>query len=89
MKLCKICQKPTKSLYDDTLEIVFHYCPKCDFIFKNSSYIISQKAEKKQYKKHNNTLKNKGYVEFLQKFIDNAVNPYLKNSQNLLDYGCG
>ena len=49
--------------------------------------------QKKRYLKHNNTIQNKGYVDFLKSFIEPVLkyagNYYKTGIRKILDYGSG
>lgn len=55
----------------------------------DEEYYIDKQEEQYRYKQHNNSLENKGYVEFLSKFIKSAGIDKLKGIKNALDFGCG
>lgn len=66
----------------------FWLCPVCSLLFRPLEDHISVSEEKKRYLTHNNSLENKGYVEFLLRPYELAA-PYLVAGHKLLDYGCG
>ncbi|MBM7854592.1 hypothetical protein JOC37_000965 [Desulfohalotomaculum tongense] len=68
---------------------VYYHCPVCDLIFIDDNYILNDKEEKERYLLHENTHENKGYVQFLSRFIETAVKPYRENLKTGLDFGCG
>jgi SAM-dependent methyltransferase len=68
--------------------MIFHECPNCEFIFKDSSIYPSYEDEKKQYDYHQNDEDNMGYVNYLNDFIQSAVFPFIKNGR-ILDFGSG
>lgn len=84
---CKICSKETTS--KEILSETYHFCQNCDFIFLDESDHISEKLEKERYLKHENSLDNEGYVDFLNDFIKKSVLPYKKEVKTILDFGSG
>lgn len=85
---CKLCfGNSIDAIEDKQMQNTYYLCKNCDFIFSSNLPTIEQ--EKNQYSHHNNSLKNIGYVEMLEKFIDTAIIPYSNTSKNVLDYGSG
>lgn len=85
---CKICGTPTTSFRIDQMNILFHECSFCEFIFKDESHYITEEKELEKYDMHHNDDDNIGYVNFLTNFVDAAVMPYIK-SGSALDFGSG
>lgn len=88
MEKCLICGRKTQSFTHPKTHMVFHKCSFCEAIFKDSGTHPNKEDEEKRYLEHNNELTNQGYVNFLQKFIDLAIKPYLSQG-HLLDFGSG
>ena len=87
MSNCILCGSKTKSFEAYNKE--YYLCEKCDFIFLNREFILDVEKEKKAYEKHNNSLENEGYVNMFEKFIDEAMEPYIKKSDEVLEFGSG
>lgn len=68
---------------------VYYRCTRCDLIFLDSRFHLSPQEEKWRYEQHNNTIEEEGYVNFLGKFLEEAVEPYLTDQMRVLDYGSG
>jgi hypothetical protein len=83
---CKICSKPTEPF--EAIKKQYYYCNNCKFIFLDKKFIVSTKKEKERYLKHENTIKNLGYVKIFKDFIKiiDQNNPRIKTA---LDFGCG
>jgi len=88
MCLCKVCYEQTTVLRDKKA-ITYYRCSVCGFISLDDNAIVDSGREKKHYEKHNNSFECKGYVEMFDKFIDEAVNPYIHKIETVLDFGCG
>jgi len=71
------------------LDKIYHHCEQCDFVFIDSSHLISEEEERKRYLEHNNTMENTGYVNMFLTFITNALQPHYSEAKKILDYGCG
>lgn len=89
MITCPICEcQTTIPWIHPKRETVYHQCHQCEAIFMDPKAYPSNEVELKKYLEHENDLANEGYVNFLENFIDAAVNPYLK-SGSILDFGSG
>ncbi len=86
---CKICDKKAQHHFDTQMKWDFYYCKECQFFFKDPKHHLDEEREKKVYDNHNNTIEAPGYVEMFDSFIKNTFEPYLKDIQNVLDFGCG
>lgn len=92
---CNFCNSEVvEDLFLDNL--VYHTCKKCDGIFLDSSFFLSKSEQKKRYEKHNNSLSDNGYKNFLKAFIDPVLNFSDVSSiicnckeMKILDYGSG
>lgn len=89
MKICPLCIK------SDTFNEVkgpdnrtFTLCGNCQLIFTETRFQLSKSEEEVRYKKHNNSITNKGYVQFLNQAI-NPTLPFLNREMKGLDFGCG
>ena len=89
MYKCKICQSSVSSMVDEKKKLTYYRCVECGFISLDDRDMVDKVVEKKHYEKHNNTLKCTGYVEMFEKFIDEALSPYVDNIKIVLDFGCG
>ncbi len=68
---------------------VYYRCQNCDFIFLDEEYYMDEQEQVHHYRQHNNSLDNKGYVDFLTGFIRTAGIDRLTGINNALDFGCG
>lgn len=66
----------------------YYYCSNCGLIFADPVHRLSLHEEKEEYKTHNNSPEDKGYVNFLNRAVEPAMK-YLNSSMRGLDYGCG
>lgn len=91
MQTCNICNHSEfKTITVKKTGKEYFKCSYCDYIFLNSTQIITQDKEKKRYLNHNNTIENKGYLEMFDDFIAKCINPFINlNNCNALDFGCG
>jgi len=86
--LCKICGRETTQFKHPKFNIIFHECGHCKFLFKDQLMYLSKEEELKVYNRHENTIENIGYVNYLNNFIDTAVLPFI-NKGKVLDFGSG
>ncbi len=86
---CRICSNPVKIIKDNKLNKEFYSCDACRFISLKEEFIVSEAEEKKRYLAHNNSLDDPKYVDYLKGFVKEAVDPFMANIKNALDYGCG
>jgi SAM-dependent methyltransferase len=101
---CPLCNSNTLSLIsqDERRRRPFHLCPDCAMISVPPQYHLSVQDELSRYALHDNTLSNKGYVDFLTEVADVAVSVASDISHRelsmedpieppikLLDFGCG
>lgn len=65
-----------------------YLCRQCQLIFSARQDLPAAAFEKAHYMRHENSISNEGYVQFLNKAITPAL-PYLRAGMRGLDYGCG
>lgn len=82
---CPLCGSKDTYLFQ---EPIFYRCKVCSLVFKDPKVWPSIEEEKERYLKHNNSLEDKGYRDFLLGFI-RPLSGYLKPGMRCLDYGCG
>lgn len=66
----------------------YHHCLNCNLIFADRSFHLSKKTERSRYALHENSIHDKGYVQFLERVIHPCL-PFLTTQMRGLDYGCG
>ena len=75
----------------------YYRCSECDGVFMAPKSRLSSEKQKERYLKHNNTLENSGYVDFLRSFIEPVLG-FIKQQRcddteranmRILDYGSG
>lgn len=63
-------------------------CPPCGLIFVDQEQHLSLEQEKARYQQHHNTIKDRGYIHFLEQVLQPML-PHLAPTMRGLDYGCG
>ncbi|MEH6656163.1 class I SAM-dependent methyltransferase [Leeuwenhoekiella marinoflava] len=84
---CPLCNSTAAyfKTYDDRL---YNRCTSCASVFLDTRDLPFPQKEKQRYDLHENTLQNKGYVDFLSPLVQ-AVIEKENNSKIGLDYGSG
>lgn len=86
---CPLCLSNSTVEYTcDSLNRALYKCNNCEGVFVNKDAIENPLKEKERYLTHNNSIENKGYVDFLVRAVTPAL-PFLDPSMKGLDYGSG
>jgi len=85
-RLCKTTNEPSPIKGLD--ERSYHLCEKCYLINVGRKHLPDQQAEKERYLTHQNGIQFDGYVNFLRRAIDPALD-FIEKDMVGLDYGCG
>jgi hypothetical protein len=85
---CKICSSTTREIHHKTFGI-YHICDYCGYIFKDKHDHISKEASQVIYDSHNNSIEDPRYVEYFERFLNEAVFPFINDGKNGLDFGSG
>ncbi len=89
---CPICQSSTRELIDSEIKVhgpvTYKVCETCALIYKNTHHHIDPSKEKVHYDHHQNTMDNLGYVKMFERFIAEAIDPFIKNGKGL-EFGSG
>lgn len=86
---CPLCLSARVAEFtEDSLSRCLYKCENCEGIFVGEAQMESGEKEKARYLTHNNTIENKGYVDFLLRAVIPAE-PYLNTVDIGLDYGSG
>ncbi|WP_162056400.1 class I SAM-dependent methyltransferase [Pontibacter pamirensis] len=87
--ICPLCVKPSSFTAVEGPDARSYYlCETCLLIFTDTSFLPTRAQEAEHYRKHENGIQYKGYVNFLNKAIQPAL-PFLEPGMEGLDYGCG
>jgi hypothetical protein len=85
---CKLCGENAKTI-DNPENPAYYHCPDCDLIFISEKCFVNCEYELHRYKQHNNSIENRGYVDFLAGFLKAAEIDKMGKVENALDFGCG
>ncbi len=66
----------------------YYQCQDCDLVFRDPQTYLNSLTEKSRYETHENSMENKGYVQFLSPVVESLV-PFLHQGDCGLDYGSG
>jgi SAM-dependent methyltransferase len=85
---CPLCNGIENKAIEGVTQRIFLQCAHCFLIFSEPQFFISADEEKSRYALHNNSITDKGYVNFLNQAITPSL-AYINESMKGLDYGCG
>ncbi len=86
--ICKVCSGETYDLFDKQFNIMYVRCKSCGFVHLEDEHHVSFDEERAEYDLHENSIEDEGYVNYLDRFLQTAVDPFVKSGK-ALDYGCG
>ncbi len=85
---CPLCGSDSERRLQGGDERTYLLCANCKLIFVPEGEHLSSADERARYETHQNSVENKGYVEFLNRMLK-PVSNYLTPGMRGLDYGCG
>jgi len=89
MQSCPLCHhRSEQNKIKGPDQRTFFLCENCYLIFVHADFFPSHQNEKSRYQKHQNSIDDKAYVDFLNQAIHPAL-PLLSLSARGLDFGCG
>ena len=88
MNTCTVCNSSNINFFLKSGESIYWGCNICDSKFLDSKNYVSKSNEKKHYLKHNNSITDLNYKNFLLRLIQ-PVKDKISSSDIGLDYGCG
>ena len=88
MDICKVYVSSKPYLYVKLGQLVYWGCDNCGAKLLDPKNYVSNSFEKKHYLKHNNSITDVNYKNFLLKLIEQVKNK-ISTSDIGLDYGCG
>jgi len=87
--VCRLCRSPKGSWpVKGPDERTYYFCRKCYLICVDKKHLPDRQAEKERYLTHQNGIAFDGYVNFLRRAIDPALDFIARDTVGL-DYGCG
>ncbi len=85
---CKVCGERVQELEDKQFNTIYLKCPHCGFISLDERFLVSFDEERAEYDLHENSIEDKGYVNYLERFLSVAVDPFVCDGK-ALEFGCG
>lgn len=85
---CPLCADRDSRAYHSDKKRDYYQCPRCDLVFVTAQQHLDQTAEKAEYDKHENSLQDAGYLNFLARTA-NPLCARLPAGAQGLDFGCG
>lgn len=88
---CRLCDGNTMIFQHPKTKRRFQWCAVCDGIQVHHNDLLTENLEFAEYSKHENSIENQGYVDYLNRFIDEVLSPVaIDVSQSSgLDFGSG
>lgn len=103
--LCRLCGSPTREWTTGTVSVSrgsaaagrngrrrsrrYERCPTCDHIQCAAQDLPDHQDERERYEEHQNDLSDPRYREYLQRFIEAGIVPFVPVGAAILDYGSG
>ena len=88
MNTCTVCESSNINVCLKSGKLFYWRCNVCDSKFLDPKNYVSNSDEKKHYLKHNNSVTDPNYKDFLLKLIE-PVKDKISTTDIGLDYGCG
>ena len=88
MNTCKVCKSSNFKIFLKSEKLLYWKCNVCGSKFLDPQNYVSNSYEKKHYLKHNNSINDINYKNFLLKLFE-PVKDKISTSDMGLDYGCG
>jgi len=85
---CPLCKSDKTYLFHESENREYHHCKTCDLVFVPKEFFVSKEQEKAKYDNHQNSIKNEGYCNFLNRLLE-PLESYLKSGDIGLDFGSG
>ncbi len=86
---CIICHSQKQQLLQDARGARFQVCEECGFIMRDRQQSLGREEERQRYLLHENSRENEGYVQYLQRFLNESVLPHAAADCRILDFGSG
>ena len=88
MNTCKVCKNSNLKIFLKSGKLIYWECNVCGSKFLDPKNYISNSNEKKHYLKHDNSITDQNYKNFLLKLFE-PFKDKISTSDIGLDYGCG
>lgn len=95
---CPLCGASDAAFYYSDKKREYHQCTNCDLVFVPPQFHLTPQLEKAEYDKHENSLDDEGYLNFLKRaasplidYLDRQIKDHALTKSQLigLDFGCG
>lgn len=85
---CPLCTNKKTEFYCQDKQRNYHQCPQCQLVFVPPQHHLDHDAEKKVYDLHQNSPRDTGYRQFLNKLLKPLARKLPIEAKGL-DFGCG
>ncbi len=92
---CPLCKRELKTCGEEWIvpargtTFRYFHCSYCDLVFLDPELRPTREEEESRYLEHNNSPEDGRYVRYLRSFAEEALLPYVKPPQKVLDFGSG
>ncbi len=86
--ICPLCTSKKSSLFHKGENREYLHCQVCDLVYIPQEFFLSKEQEKAKYDNHQNSIKDEGYCNFLDRLLT-PLQRYLKPNAKGLDFGSG
>ena len=84
---CPLCNTLNSNAFSANGK-TYYSCSNGGLVYMDENYLLCAGEEKKRYSFHQNSIDDAGYVQFLSRVIEPAMQ-YLSAGMSGIDYGCG
>ncbi len=88
LKNCPLCDSTRCQHYFHNQRRDYYQCGVCDLVFVPAAFHLEEPAERAEYDKHQNSIDDPGYLQFLSR-VSEPLLKCLKPGSIGLDFGCG
>jgi len=85
-RLCRFSDEPISVEGPDARN--YYFCSQCHMVYVQKEDFPDRQTERERYLTHENGIQFEGYVNFLKRAIDPALE-FINKGMTGLDYGCG
>jgi SAM-dependent methyltransferase len=85
---CKVCGSEDIQLFARNKKREFLRCSRCELVFVPEQFYLTTEQERTRYDLHDNSIDNKGYIEFLEKIVSVIADRFPVDC-TILDFGSG
>ena len=85
---CPLCQSKQYVQFHKDKKRTYLRCNQCLLVFVDPQFLPDPEQELAEYRLHQNSLEDEGYLRYLNRLVD-CITPHLNTNAKVLDYGSG